>query len=183
VVWYITNVLVFLGLLRAKAKQVNECPEKDRDTTQGRATGPTKELLVWAGSVLGPSLSDRKILSDDASWLIIACRNARDGRVWVSGRVVCNDVDVANSDLDVASSNLCRDNLLEGQYLGRRKPGGSSSRPERGGGWGAIGYDRELEGGSEGKGRSPGPATGIRVRWRLLLSFRPVWVPVRRWWP
>jgi len=49
-----------------------------------------------------------------------------------------------------------------------RKPGGSSSRPVRGGGWGAIARDRELEGGSEGKGRSPGPATGTRVRRRSL---------------
>jgi len=92
---------------------VNECPEKDRDTTQGRATGPTKELLVWAGSVLGPSLSDRKILSDDASWLIIACRNARDGRLCVSSEVVCDDLNVVCSDLNVASIDLCGVDLLE----------------------------------------------------------------------
>jgi len=106
---------------------VIEVPEKGRDTTgQGRAIGPERMELLERFRVL-PFCARRQNRFDYARRLIKTCEkpteSSCDGRLYLSEHV-------ANCKLECVNRDLCATN----RDLVRRKPGGSSSRPERGGG-------------------------------------------------
>ena len=151
---------------------MTDVPEKGRDGRTGASHRPCPDGTAWpASSVLGPSSPDRK-------YLTTVCENASRLKPDATGleRCVCRlhiGVLLTLWRLNFARYRAELSHILRSLH---DLPTGDLEQPdrelakarerseqERGGGWGES-EANELEGGSEGKGRSSEAMREIRVR-------------------